>query len=384
MGYAVNLICRELVKQGHDVHYVTGGLPPYYRMNEVEATYGTFQRQLSESQSSEQIDGYRLHHLPVKRMPGGVRLVGLAGKLNEIKPDIVQTFAHLSWVTVDSARNKKRGGYRLFSGNHTTKSIYPMARDGISRLSPHGIRETFLRFIPGRILSHFVDRCYGATKDCTDVAVNFFGVPSAKIDTIPLGVDTDIFHPARDGAARAAFRKANGIADEDVLCVYTGRFSEDKNPLLLAQAVADLRARGERYRSLFVGEGVQREAIAACDGALVLPFVEFTALAAYYRAADIGVWPTQESTSMLDAAACGIPIVVNDTIVATERMQGNGLMYRLNDRGDLAAKLLQLKDPAMRAALGAEGARKMSEEFAWPALVRRRVADYRAFSGIAA
>ena len=30
-------------------------------------------------------------------------------------------------------------------------------------------------------------------------------------------------------------------------------------------------------------------------------------LGGFFRAADIGVWPTQESTSMLDAAACALP-----------------------------------------------------------------------------
>ena len=28
--------------------------------------------------------------------------------------------------------------------------------------------------------------------------------------------------------------------------------------------------------------------------------------------AEIGIWPTQESTSQLDALACGLPIIINE------------------------------------------------------------------------
>ena len=45
---------------------------------------------------------------------------------------------------------------------------------------------------------------------------------------------------------------------------------------------------------------------------------------------------------MLDAAACGLPVVVNDTLRATERINGNGLQYRLNDVDDLVRVLSTL------------------------------------------
>src|SRR5438132_12739476 len=45
---------------------------------------------------------------------------------------------------------------------------------------------------------------------------------------------------------------------------------------------------------------------------------------------------------MLDAAACGLPVVANDTMTASERLDGNGVRYRLNDQADLARVLLGL------------------------------------------
>ena len=85
---------------------------------------------------------------------------------------------------------------------------------------------------------------------------------------------------------------------------------------------------------------------------------------------------------MLDAAACGLPVVVNDTLRATERIEGNGLTYALNDLLSLQRVLTQLLDPAVRKRLGDTGARRMAEHFSWDALVRRRLADYsRALAG---
>jgi glycosyltransferase involved in cell wall biosynthesis len=224
-------------------------------------------------------------------------------------------------------------------------------------------------------------KCYGATRDCAEIAGRFFGVPRRKIDVCELGVDTGLFHPCRrdaDQLERAAFRDRRGVADEELLCIYTGRLSEEKNPLLLARAVERLRGAGEPFRGLFVGNGVQAEAIAAAAGCEVHPFVPVRELGGFFRGADIGVWPTQESTSMLDAAACGLPIVVNDTLQAVERVEGNGLRYRLNDLDDLVRALRELRDPARRRGLGEAGARKMAEKFSWDVIARRRLRDYEA------
>jgi glycosyltransferase involved in cell wall biosynthesis len=82
--------------------------------------------------------------------------------------------------------------------------------------------------------------------------------------------------------------------------------------------------------------------------------------------------------SMLDAAACGLPIIVNDTLLATERIDGNGITYRLNDASDLAEKISVLRDPAYRQQLGSTGARRIVELFSWAAIARRRIAEYEA------
>ena len=85
---------------------------------------------------------------------------------------------------------------------------------------------------------------------------------------------------------------------------------------------------------------------------------------------------------MLDAAACGLPIVVNDRLVAVERIEGNGITYRLNDVNDLVRALESLRDPALRKQLGQSGAKKMACEFSWMSIAKRRMKDYETALGI--
>ena len=80
---------------------------------------------------------------------------------------------------------------------------------------------------------------------------------------------------------------------------------------------------------------------------------------------------------MLDAAASGLPIIVNDTLVAVERVSGNGITYKLNDVDSLVNALLSLSDPIERKKLGSYGAEKMKEKFSWEVLVRRRWNDFK-------
>jgi glycosyltransferase involved in cell wall biosynthesis len=241
------------------------------------------------------------------------------------------------------------------------------------------MRNLIARWIPGRLVSTQTEKCYAATSDCADVAVRFFGVQTRKVEVAPLGVDTELMSPittAEHREQRAALRSRLGVASEEVLFIYTGQFTAAKNPLILAQTVEAMRTHGAQVRAIFLGDGVQRDLIAAIGSSIALPFVPHRELVGYYRAADVAVWPTQESTSMLDAAACGLPVVVNDTLRATERIEGNGMTYALNDPVSLEGVLVHLLDPGRRRSLGDVGARRMVEQFSWDSLVQRRIKDY--------
>jgi glycosyltransferase involved in cell wall biosynthesis len=378
MGYLENILPKYLARHGVDVHVIATDLPPYFQAKTFTDCYVGFHEK-AQPGAIEYLDGFTLHVLAHKKVAGYVRVVGLWNKLCSLCPEIVQTTTPIGWIALDSALYKPLLGYKLFTGCHTTASVFPLAKQTLPWWYRERLRCTVLRGIPGRLTSVLSEKCYGATSDCADVGVRFFGVQKRKMDISPLGVDTELFSPISSAAeqqARQELRQHLGFSTSDIVCIYTGRFGEDKNPLLLAKAVAHLVKDGQPFRGLFVGNGPQGQTIQSCAGCSVHAFVPVYELPKFFRACDIGVWPTQESTSMLDAAACGLPIVVNDTIVATERVEGNGLRYKLNDLEDLAQTVLRFRDPAVRQRLGSFGAQKIARHFSWDALARRRLHDY--------
>ena len=382
MGYSNTMLARYLARLGADVHYITTDLPVYHKYREARAAYNDFSAGTPmRPGESERYDGYTVHCIPHRFVLGAPKFIGLYAKLREIEPDVVQLFVNAGWGPLQAAAARLRLGFALFSAAHTTVSAFPLARRRVHRWDRELLANFLTRAIPGRAVSLVTQRCYAATEDCAQVATRFYGMPRHKITVMPLGVDTENFHPvatATEGEQRATLRAELGIAADELLCIYTGQFTETKNPLVLAQAVAQLRAGGKAVRALFIGNGPQHAQLSACVGCSVLPFMAHRDLPPYYRAADVGVWPTQESMSMLDAAACGLPIIVNDTLLATERIAGNGLTYRLNDAADLAEKIEILRDPQRRAQLGGVGAQRMAELFSWDSIVRLRLADYAA------
>ena len=382
MGYSNTMLARYLARFGADVHYIATDLPVYHKSTDARSAYSQFSADRTMNPGDvESYDGYTVHCVGHRYVLGVPMFTGLYDKLRQIRPDVVQLYINAGWVPLQTAAAKPRLGFSLFSAAHTTVSVFPLAQHGVRPWDPAWIANLALRVVPGWLASLLTVKCYAATDDCADVAARFYGMPRSKMVVAPLGVDTENFRPphtVQDGVQRAQIRERLGFASGDTVCIYTGQFSDAKNPMVLARAVSFLRAQGVPARGLFIGNGTQNEDIARQDGCIVLPFMPHRELPQYYRAADIGVWPTQESMSMLDAAACGLPIVVNDTLLARERIDGNGITYRLNDPEDLAAKIRTLLDSGNGRRLGEVGAQRMAQLFSWNSIARRRLDDYQA------
>lgn len=380
-GYIENILPREYAKEGHEVHLVTSNVKTYFNAPEYKDLYEKFIGPPVVECGVSKLDGYTVHRLPHGSFFGFLYVKGLLRKLIELQPDIVQEFEVISSNVLTACLATLFCKFKLFIGNHTCLSVSPWTTEQswqgrLKRLFAYSI------FFPiGRIVSMIANKCHAATPDCLDLAVKFYGVPRNKCILSPLGSDTDLFSPSktdRDRAERDSLRKELGFSENDIVCIYTGRFTEAKNPALLARAINELMNEGQPYRGLFVGAGSERETklIEAFQGCVVTSFVRFDQLPRYYRAADIGVWPREESTSMLDAAACGLPIIVSDHLEDRERFEGNGLQYKENDLSDLKRTLLDLKERKVREGLGAYGSGKIAETRSWRALALARLKDY--------
>lgn len=381
MGYSDNFLPKALASLGHEVHLVASNAQVYFNTWAYKETFEPFLGPGVVDCGVKPVDGYTLHRLPYGEWRGRVRIKGLVGKLRSLRPQIVQAGEFMSLVTYEAALAKPLLGYKLFVESHLHASVFPpVIRKG-------GIRERINWFVYaatiGRLVSAVSEKCYPISIDAADIVVQFCGVQKHKVEVRPLGVDTDLFKPASDEAsqqARLRLREQLGFSHSDIVCIYTGRFSGEKGVLCLARAIGNLVAQGEPFRGLFVGNGNRAdvESIRAYPGCVVHPFVPARELPPFYWAADIGVWPKQESTSQLDAAACGLPIILSDRVKVRERIDGNGLVYEEDNPHDLARQIGVLADPEIRRRMGEYGARKMREHFSWSRIAKQHVQDYEA------
>lgn len=400
MGYAENCLPKALSELGHEVHLITSTAQVYYNHPNYNEIYYKFLGKNIVEPVKKKIDGYTIYRLPFKNIDG-IRIVEMKKLLFKIKPDLVQTFDVISYTNFLLSVYKPFLKYKLFTGNHIVASVFPPAREnfwlwGESKYFNDNILiKSFLFFILTFIKSQryksslyaskkvlinsATDICYGATIDAAEIAVRFYGLPKEKIKVCELGVDTAIFFPIwdkKDINVSKAIRSKYGCEENDILCIYTGRFVEDKNPLCLAKAIDYLSSKGKPYKALFIGEGPQGKEILKMKSCNVINFRSFSDLADYYRTADIGVWPRQESTSVLDASACGLPVIVSSNVQAPERIEGNGLVYEENNYINLAEVLLTLENKKLREELGKLGVEKIRKKYTWEIIAKNRIKDY--------
>jgi glycosyltransferase involved in cell wall biosynthesis len=378
MGYIGNCLPAALARLGHDVHVVTSTFNQYANEPMYDETYSRFVGPRQVDAGSMDVDGYRLTRLNASLVGSYVRIKGLARHIRSIQPDLIYSCEVASLETFALVMGAVLGRYRLFCGTHQTFSVL---KPFLLRPGSHARKARYwlTRTLPTAIASRAVERVYAQAPDCLEIAVRFYGVPAQRAVLRPLATNTQRFHPpatTEERDDRCGLRRSLGFADDDVVCLYSGRFADHKNPLLLARAIERANANGHRFRGLMIGDGPQLAEIAYRPATVVVPFMPHAELPRFYRAADIGVWPRQESMSMLDAAATGLPLIVSDTMSDPSRIAGNGITYREDSLDGLVGALQKLADVSVRRDLGKTGRRRMVEEFTWSQFAKQIEADF--------
>uniref|UniRef100_UPI00286C298C glycosyltransferase n=1 Tax=Sphingomonas sp. TaxID=28214 RepID=UPI00286C298C len=173
------------------------------------------------------------------------------------------------------------------------------------------------------------------------------------------GVDREQFNPGRRDLD---WRRAQGIADDDVVIAFLGRLVLEKGLDVFADAVDLLTARGVPHRVLVIGDGPARAWFTER-----LPHAIFTGqhvgtdLARALASADIFLNPSVTEAFgnvTLEAMACALPVVAAAATGATNLVR-DGDSGSLVEPGETEqyADALQayVRDPALRHAHGDHG-----------------------------
>ena len=188
------------------------------------------------------------------------------------------------------------------------------------------------------------------------------------IDIWSRGVDRDIFHPGRRDLE---WRRALGIADDEVAVGFLGRLVMEKGLDVFSDAIDELNRRGVPHKVRVVGEGPARQWFETrLPGAVFTGFQGGEDLARAVAGMDVFFNPSITETFgnvTLEAMACRLPVVAADA-TGSESLVQDGLTGRLIRPGAVHAFAEALRayieQPQLRAAHGAAGEAR-SLDFSW-------------------
>jgi glycosyltransferase involved in cell wall biosynthesis len=362
MGYHENVIPSTLASMGHEIYLVTSTMQAYGDHEFYDEVYGKFLGPRIVTPGRTEVDGVTVIRLPIVLWWKRLKVVSKRVKvIRSLNPDIVYTYDPRSYQAVLLSLVSSFSSFKVFASAHTVATVYPAYYDYDSWSLASRMRLRLTDSLMGWLCSLNLKKCFAVTRDAAEIARKFFLVSSDKVEHLQLPLDTRRFTPlaaSAEIAERIQFRAALGYEGSAIVCIYTGRLTPEKNPLCLAQAVGILRREELPFHALFVGSGNQANEISAMDGCHVMPFVPYKTLPTLFRAADVGVWPCQETNSNLDAASCGLPVLVSSRVQNSNKIPGR-MTYEENNPEDLALALRRLADPALREKLGHEGAAAM-------------------------
>lgn len=204
------------------------------------------------------------------------------------------------------------------------------------------------------------------------------GVPSDRVHTVPVGVDTGRFQPvARGGTGE------HGV-ERDLRFVYVGNSLRLKGLDILRGAVSCLHTAGQRLTATLIGNLGSSPDDEPQDGVVRMSWMNHERLAAELPQHDVLILPSFfDSFGMVvaEAMACGLPAIVTQNVGAKEMICSgeNGLIIPAGDTAALAAAMRWFIENRKQLPVMSRAARHAAERYDWEHY-HRRIADF--FSGL--
>ena len=172
-------------------------------------------------------------------------------------------------------------------------------------------------------------------------------------------VDREQFNPERRDLA---WRRAQGIADEEMTIAFLGRIVMEKGLDVFAGAIDALRDKGVPHRVLVIGDGPARPWFEEqLPDAVFVGHQEGNDLARALASADVFLNPSITEAFgnvTLEAMACGLPVVAAVATGATSLVRDGetGILVEPHDTAAFAAALASYaRDPDLRRRHGEAG-----------------------------
>jgi glycosyltransferase involved in cell wall biosynthesis len=213
----------------------------------------------------------------------------------------------------------------------------------------------------------------------------FLDVDARKLKLIHEAVDHDLFRPGDVGEARAIVA-SHGVTKPFALFVSSLWPYKNCDGLLRAWALA--RAEFPNRQLAIVGAGRDEKYVASlhslaaelgiASDVIFVGGVPLEETVSFYRAADVFVYPSLNETfglPLLEAMACGCPVVTSDTSAMPETAGGAAILADPKDPASIARAIVEAAGPE-RDQLRELGI-KRAGQFTWGATAAATLDVYR-------
>jgi glycosyltransferase involved in cell wall biosynthesis len=202
---------------------------------------------------------------------------------------------------------------------------------------------------------------------------------SGNLRLWPRGVESDLFNPARRSVQ---WREARSISADDVLIAFVSRLVTEKGLDVVIDVIRGLEERGVSHRLVIVGDGPERERVAAAlPNAIFEGHQRGRDLATAYASSDVFLFPSDTETFgnvTLEALSSGLPAVVANATGSNALVQDgyNGFLSTPRDSRDFLENTEKLvRDPALRSKMSLN-ARQSAESYDWEMVLGRMTSYY--------
>jgi glycosyltransferase involved in cell wall biosynthesis len=311
----------------------------------VERGYDVFAVYLSKESGKYSVEGTKEFWLGYEKYRiYGVKIIKIVGRLmayirfkkllSMIKPDIV----HACWVPTC--------GFTTALSNFHPFLLMPLASDIL--LIPKK------NFLNRKITQFTIKRADMITCDAETVKreiIQLSGYPPEKIVVFPRGIDLSLFKP--DISLRVTLRKRLGIEGKKVI-IMNRSFEPIYGIEYFLKALPMVWAKVPNVYVLQIGSGpLENQLRKSVEELNLEPIVKFMGevfneeMPAYLNASDLYVSSSLSdgtSLSLLEAMACGLPVVVTDVPAILEWVVNgeNGLVVPRRSIDELAEAIIYL------------------------------------------
>ena len=339
-GYQLNILAKYFAMMGHEVIIVTSEIE---KMKPKFTSF--FGKENLEQWDKEYEDKY---NVKILRRPvsgyfnrknfyklGIFKYIKTLIEIKKMKPDILYVHGNEQTISILSFLLYRYMNIPYITDDH----MVAMALEGNERKLFFCM---YKKIVAPILINNKITDIRTQNEDFVE---KYLGIPLDQAPWISVGSDTMLFH--RNSEVRRKFREDNNISEDEFVVIYAGKLDWEKGGQLLADTFKEkigtngviLIVVGNTNSDEY-GEKVENTFKSSQNKILRFPTQTYEALAEFYQASDLAVFPRQCSLSFYDVQACGIPVVSEDNNINADRLQfNNGLSFRAGDINDFRNKI---------------------------------------------